>query len=286
MNPATTQGTPALADRIKEAVHSGKVCLPPLPELATRLIALLRDEERASARGVADLLGNDPAMTAGILRMANSAIFGGLRTVSDLDQAVARLGMQRIGALVTTVIHKGHFHTTHTQWNKYVMSLWDHAITTALGARRFAAHTSCDATEAYLAGLLHDAGKLMVLKGVDEITRGSAAPYPTPPVIEELMDLLHPHLGYETLMTWKLPGTICRVVLHHHDPEPGADDHLLGSVQAANAVSRKMGMHPWPDPDLNLLKVRAIERMGLDDLELAALMVDLEDEFQGIRQMF
>lgn len=285
MSPLASQGTPALADRIREAVQSGKVCLPPLPELATSLISLLRDEERCSARGVAELIGTDPAMTAGILRMANSAIFGGLRTVSDLDQAVARLGMQRTGALVTTVIHKGHFHTTHTEWNKYVMSLWDHAITTALGARHFAGGVSCDVNEAYLAGLLHDAGKLLVLKGVDEVTRGTRAPYPTPPVIEELMNLLHAQLGYETMMGWRLPGNLCRVVLHHHDTDPTGDDYLLIAVQAANAVSRKMGMHPWPDPDLNLLKVRAVERLGLDDIELAALMVDLEDEFNAIREM-
>lgn len=60
---------------------------------------------------------------------------------------------------------------------------------------------------------------------------------------------------------------------------------MLIRVQAANMISRKMGAHPQPQPDLNLMEVKAIERLNLTDLELAVLLVDLEDDFQRARDL-
>jgi hypothetical protein len=78
----------------------------------------------------------------------------------------------------------------------------------------------------------------------------------------------------------------CRVALHHHDENPDVRDLLLIRVQAANAIARKLGAHLHPEPDLDLLDVPAIERLNLTDLELATLIVDVEDEFERVRQLF
>ena len=57
-------------------------------------------------------------------------------------------------------------------------------------------------------------------------------------------------------------------------------------VQASDAIAQKLGMHPTPDPELNLLDQDAIEAMELGEIELAALMVDLEDEIEELRSAF
>jgi HD-like signal output (HDOD) protein len=129
---------------------------------------------------------------------------------------------------------------------------------------------------------LHDVGKLVVLKAVDHLEH-QGAPTFTPGLTTELMHILHAELGNQVLGTWRISEAIRRVALHHHDATPPGDDLLLLRVQVANAVTKRMGAHPVPQPDLNLLEVPAVERLNLGDLELASLMVDLEDEFERLR---
>jgi HD-like signal output (HDOD) protein len=275
----------SLADQIREAALKGDLSLPPLPELATRVLDLLHDENRADSRRVADLVRTDQAVTATLLRMANSAAFGGLREVTDLSQAVTRLGLRHVGSVVTALVHKGNFETSDPAWQGLVRILWDHALACALAAKYLTSRSGGDPEEAYLAGLLHDTGKLVVLRGVDVVRRkGSEVPV-TPVVMEELLDLLHAELGHRTLSRWKLPEPICRVALHHHDELQGSSDLLLVRVQAADAISRKIGAHPHPDPEMKIEENPAVERLGMDDLEMATVQVDVEDALAAIKQL-
>jgi hypothetical protein len=76
------------------------------------------------------------------------------------------------------------------------------------------------------------------------------------------------------------------VALHHDGPFDPKEDPLLICVQAAHLVTKKLGFHIQPDPELQLLQEPAIEALNLRDVELAALMVDLEDELQEARGLF
>jgi HD-like signal output (HDOD) protein len=275
--------SPSLAHQIQAAVANGELTLPPLPEVASRLMQLLKNEKAADPRTVSELIANEPAITAAILRLANSAAFGGLRRVDALDQAIARLGMRQVGSLVTAITHKGHFAAGHPEKVRVLHALWDHSVASAMAARHLAGLGGDDRSEAFLAGLLHDVGKLLVLKAVDQLEKRGGDRF-TPIVIDELMGMLHGQLGHGVLVAWNFPEPISRVALRHHEP-PALDDLLLLRVQAANAIARKLGLHPHPDPDLDLLEEPAIEALRLDDLELASLMVEVEDEIAAVRSM-
>jgi hypothetical protein len=108
----------------------------------------------------------------------------------------------------------------------------------------------------------------------------------TPVLIGELMDLLRCELGHHVLQSWKTAEPVCRVALRHHDAAPALDDPLLLQVQPTDAITRGPGTHLKPDPELNLLEVPAVEHLGLSELDLAALLVDAEDEFGQVRQLF
>lgn len=286
-----TQRTPsapnesALATRIRELVQSGEVALPPLPEIATRLIDLLRNEKAADPHSVSALVRNDPAIAASILRLANSASFGGLRHIEELDMAVARLGLRQVSALVTAISHKGHFAHADPERRELLHRLWDHSIVCAMGAKHLAGLAGDDRGEAFLAGLLHDVGKLMVLEALDRI-EASGRTSATPVVVRELMELLHTELGHEVLVSWKIPEPVCRAALHHHDSNTAPEDLLVLRVQAANSIARKLGSSDEPDPDLDLFEDPAVDGLHLTDLELATLMVDVEDEILQVRSLF
>jgi HD-like signal output (HDOD) protein len=275
----------SLADRIRKSVARGVLTLPPLPELATRVLQLLRAEDGADVVALSKLIEKEPAITASVLRVANSVSFAGFGAVPDLDQAIARLGARQVGSIVTAVTHKDNYVSSDPAYAQLMRRLWDHAVATALGARRLAVAGRGDAGEAFLAGLLHDAGKLVVLKGVDQLGRGKDAVQISPAVVSELMKLLHAELGYRTLTAWKLPAPICRVAERHHDPKPPLGDLLLIRVQAANAIARAIGAHPEPQQDLDLHAVPAIERLNLAEPELLALLVALEGEFNSVQML-
>ncbi len=274
-----------LTEQIRKAVEAGRLSLPPLPRIVSQLQELLADVEHASSKRVAALIRNEPAIAASLLRMANSAAFGGLHPISDLTQAIARLGFKQVASVVTALGHSSHFHSDDPAMKRWLEVLWGHAVATALGTRGVANLTGGDPEEAFMAGLLHDTGKLLVLKAVDYIERKRKLAVVTPAVLDELMDILHTELGHRTLVAWHLPERISEVALRHHDKNLDLTDSLVIRVQVADAIARKMGEHPKPKPDLDLLEVPAAEQLGLSDIELASLMVDLEDEIAEVKQM-
>lgn len=280
--PTTAQ---PLTTRIQSLVESGRVSIPPLPQIVNRLRTLLNDEARASAKRIADLIHTEPAAAATVLKLANSAAFGGLHRISDLSQAIARLGFRQVSSTVTTLVHRSHFHSDDPLKIELLRVLWGHAVATALASKHLAQLTGADPEESYVAGLLHDTGKLLVLKGVDHLEERSGSGDITPAVLDELMTILHTDLGYKALLSWHLPQPICEAALRHHNEDLDSSESLVIRVQAADAISQKIGEHLNPNPGLDLLEIHSIERMNLSDIELASLMVDVEDEIAEIRRL-
>ena len=107
----------------------------------------------------------------------------------------------------------------------------------------------------------------------------------TPPVLDELMTVLHTELGHRTLASWSVPEPICHAALHHHDEDIDPEHPLAVRVQAADAIACKMGFHLKPEPELDLLSLPAIEYLNLSDIEIASMIVDLEDQVAEIRRL-
>ena len=280
----TTSAAQPLTDSISRLVASGKVVLPPLPDLVNRLMELLKDRERTSSKEVANLVGTDPAIAATLLRWANSAAFGGLVPVSDLSLAIARLGFRQVTSAVTTVAHSANFRSDDPVKAEILRALWVHAVATAAASKHIANLRGHGPEEAFVAGLLHDTGKLLVLKAVDQLEATNKAEI-TPVVLDELMDVLHTRLGYDSLIAWRVPKPICEAVLHHHDEEPDPGRPLATLVQAADAVACKTGFHLRPEPDMDLMSLPSVESMNLSDIELASTMVDVEDQVAEIKSL-
>lgn len=276
--------TMPLTDQVRAVLEEGEVILPPFPKVGARLLELLKDEDRADAGAIAGLVRNDPAIAAAILKLANSAAFGGLSPVKDVRQAISRLGMRRVSSLITTLVVKGHF-TALEGRRKLQEALWDHAVAAALSARRLVNGGGGDPEESYLAGLLHDVGKLLVLKAIDHLEHRQPGFELTPDLESELLSVLHPQVGHHVLQQWRLPEPICRAALRHHQLDLGADEGLVVRVQAANALARKLTDERTPGPVCPLEEVPAIQRLNLADMDLACLLVDLEDELVRVRQL-
>jgi len=280
----TIEQTEELASRINEMIMKGDVQLPALPEVAIRAQEILSSPE-LDTRELGEVLTGDQAIAAALLRLANSAHFGGMQEVSTVLGAVHRIGMREVGAIVTGLSLKSHFDHPSPHKKALLQALWDHAITTAFAAQVLARRVGVDEERAFLGGLLHDCGKVLVLSCVDKMENDGPDFTLSRDHVLELMDELHCDLGCHLLVSWNIPGELATVARDHQIRIPGASDLLL-CVQAANMITRKMGFHLSPDPELNLTGRPIIEDLGINDIELATLMIDMEDHLEEMKSLF
>ena len=143
--------------------------LPTLPATYQKLVETLR-QPNSSIEDVSNVIATDPAMTARLLKLVNSAYFGLQKPVADVARAGALLGLDRIMALV---LGQGIFSDCEPpKVEGFSMeALWHHSVTTAAAAHRIAIAEQLDrdhVAAAFLAGMLHDIGKLVLAMGLPE----------------------------------------------------------------------------------------------------------------------
>ncbi len=285
MTGVVQQTSRSLASRVRALVEADDVQLPPLPEVATRVQQILSSDD-PDMRELDQLLSQDPAIVAALLRLANSAVFGGLRRVEGLSTAIQRIGFRQLGAIVTGLSLKGHFSKGSGVKKELLGVLWDHSVTSGFAARAIALLVGADSEKAFLAGLLHDSGKVLVLTAVDKLEEHGFADPPTREVLVELMDELHAELGYGVLTEWNLPEDVASIAKTHEDENADSSDQVLACVKAANLITRKLGFHLQPDPEMSVVENPVIENLDLDDMTVATMMVEMEDHLLEMKQLF
>ncbi|MEO7962607.1 MAG: HDOD domain-containing protein, partial [Gemmatimonadaceae bacterium] len=156
----------SLASRIAELVEEDGVQLPSLPAVVVKARELL-SSENLNARALSHLLEQDAAIVAALMRLANSAAFGGLGRVDNLNTAIQRIGLRQLSPIITGLGLKGAFRHPQPEKARILEVLWNHSVTTAFAARAIASRVRVDSERAFLAGLLHDCGKVLVLSVLD-----------------------------------------------------------------------------------------------------------------------
>jgi putative nucleotidyltransferase with HDIG domain len=278
---STAEGDITLLGVIEAEISAGNVDLPPLPEVALRVRELIAKDGDLAA--IAQLIEREPAYAAAILRYANSVAFAGLKQIADLQQAMARLGLKAVEQTVLAISARSAFQPSGPVDDQIFRRLWDHSFATAVAARRLT--TKNVGTElAFLAGLLHDVGKVVVLRCASDLREQSPDRFSfSDRVLIEFLDELHCRVGDAFLASWNIPEEVREAVRRHHDASFTADDVLPAIVSCADLVAQKLGASLRPNPDLHLLECPAAQVLRLDDVRLANLLIDVEDDIERFR---
>lgn len=220
--------------------------LPVLPAVVEKLLGVF-GEDKCDSQALARLVGCDVIMSARMLAVANSAAYGDrIPHPSSLERAIAILGPNTAGTVVTiTAIHQS-FSRPHGISAADLERFWRHSLMCAHLARRFAIITGYpEPEEAYLCGLLHDLGKLVIgihHPGVFHETRALAPLLDEVPAVERrLFGVDHCELGAALVETWKLrPFFADAIRFHHLNAEELRGIHpLLRLLHVANALSQE-----------------------------------------------
>jgi len=217
--------------------------LSSLPQTLSEVLRISRNSD-SSAKEMSSVLLRDPAMTAKVLRLANSPFFGAGRKISSVTQAVMTLGMRAVTALALSA----SVYDLTSRWESSIdrIRFWRHSLCVAVGARGIAERIGYDCPEeAFVAGLLHDIGLLVLEKSFSDkferLWRQAEAGENLHDLEENVWGTNHARVGQFLLEQWHLPESICTAVGRHHvefvGEETDPDFRLTQIVGLANEIA-------------------------------------------------
>jgi putative nucleotidyltransferase with HDIG domain len=220
--------------------------LPSAPAIYREMIEEL-NSPGASIPKVAGIIAKDVGMTAKILQLANSAFFGLYQHVNNMERALTLLGIDTVVALVLTV----HIFTPPSGSlapGFSITALWNHSMATAFAAKAIAREEKLDRADmedAFMGGLIHDVGKLVLAASLAEsygevITRVRELDCPLWIAEQEVLGTTHAAVGAYLMGVWGIPDRIVEAIAFHHSPMTCPDRAFspLTAVHVGNALAQ------------------------------------------------
>ena len=240
--------------------------LPPLPSMASRSLQLLSDPE-TPMETVEKTIAHDQALVAKIIKVSNSALYGGYQKANSLRQALTRLGAKTTKSLVLAASTHGYFFKKRKGMKVWGPILWQHSVECGFAARQIAAicHYE-DPEQAFMGGIMHDIGKLAMLMVDDakymEIQRIKITENITDLAAEtEMLGSNHTELGLLLMEKWRMPEAVQACSRFHHTPHEAGEHTTLAAIVAyADHLSHTLGSHPQPETDETLALADSLMR--------------------------
>ncbi len=259
-----------LANEALRQIVSQIKSLPSLPSLYTEIMKELRTED-PSIEKIGRIINRDAAMSAKILQIVNSAFFGFYNNIQDPTRAVTVLGLDKVRSLVLTIHIFAEFNQAHLKTFN-LGELWHHNLLVGECSKKLAQSVSSDKAlldECYMAGLLHDTGKLILMNHQPElyaqvVAQAKERQAPLEVVEQDLLGATHAEVGAYLLGLWGLPPSIIEAIAFHHHPRSCENQSVipLSFVHTADALVLKN--HSGPLLGASALDTDYIQHIGLE----------------------
>lgn len=273
-------GTPEKLQQLVQTIRD----LPALPEVVVRVMRMAEDP-RSDAQAIARVIATDQAMAARVLKLANSAFYGLPRRVGTLSEAVVILGFRTIKNLA---IAASTFELLNREIAGYWLQrgeLWRHSLACAIGAQLIARRARLPVSEeAFVAGLLHDIGKvaidLFVRAQFDQIMeRALQDRIPFVEAEQAVLGFNHAMAGGLIAEKWNLPPLLVSVIKYHHQPSSAPDrDPMISVVHLADLLSITMGIGIGGDGLYYTLEDGTLAMFGLGQADIDELCEEIVDQ--------
>ncbi len=249
-----------------------------LPANASDIMVLALDPD-VSVGQLVHVTSRDQVLAARMLRLANSAYCAPLEEITTISEAVVRLGTASVRNVVLATCMASRLQQGGV-YGPQGRGLADHGIGSAFLSQAVAKHVGADSEEAFLYGLVHDLGKLLVLQ-LSKDYAAAGGGWVRPEELAAVMERRHAEFGGRLLNEWRLPQIIQDPVVYHHQPDL-CRDHETEAVIAyvANRLSHRYGFGCRPDPDADLLSDPVVTGIDID----AAWLAEMDERAPGLMQ--
>lgn len=281
--PAAAAGP--LSAPLKSHILRSLVNLPAMPMVILKAREVMADPD-AGLRDLARIIENDPALVGRVLSIANSAYYGLSGQVSTLGHAAVLLGLETLGTIIVTAAAANLLNRELKAYGIDPTTLWRHALGTAHAARRIASRRCPTMQEdAFVVGLIHDAGKIILDPYLAGLGGGRAADGPLTLARERgRLGLDHAEIMARACRFWRFPEAVVQAVRHHHHPSQAADGPLAAVAHLADLAAHRAGLGAGPAESDAAETERARERLDCGESELAetaaAALHDVEETAQ------
>ena len=257
--------------------------LPTLPVILTRLNQMIVDP-RTTAKQVGQLISSDPAVTARILKVVNSAFYGFPSRITTVTHAIVILGFNTVKSIVLSSsifdAFKGESDSPYRRED-----FWKHSIGTGAACRvvaRAAGYTALE--DFFIAGLLHDVGKIVMDQHLHEEFVEVLKTVESRDCLfleaeEEVLGVNHAEIGGWLFSGWNLSRGLVQAVTHHHNPSL-ADDALkvTSGLHLGDILCRSLQIGSGGDARIPACSAAAWEALGIGEEKIPHLLRSTEEE--------
>ncbi len=252
--------------------------LPTMPHLASLIMSKLSNPN-TSTNEINEIISKDQSLAARVLKIANSAFYGCPRAITSLSDAVGIMGFNSIRSLVMASALRDFFKTSGLAEKL----LWEHSIVAGAVSKLIAKSIRFSKSEeAFLAGLLHDIGKVVLyiklpdeMSGiVQEVYNNSGSTFRE--AEQEAFGFDHAQVGELVARKWNFAEEIVEVIGNHHRPEQAKTlPQLSFIVSLANDFCHKLSIGPTRNPDLELGKLTSTRFLKLSKEKMDDLLSEI-----------
>ncbi|MDR0239794.1 MAG: HDOD domain-containing protein [Deltaproteobacteria bacterium] len=253
--------------------------LPTLPAVLqeARRIA---DTQKTTVSQLAAIIGRDQSLAGKVLKLVNSPTYGFPGRIASIQNALVLLGFNVIKSLIISTVVFESMPAGMTE-------LWRHSVGCAAACRELGCLLKMENSEEfYIAGLLHDVGKVVIAAQLPEahkeICRLVREENVTRLVAEErVLGITHPRVGSWLAEHWNLPANLCAALAFHHHPASARDHMSIASgVHIGNFLASLFEFGNGGDDKVPLLDPRAFKLLGLNHQKLSMLTDILGEKFE------
>lgn len=251
--------------------------IPSLPQFVIETLKKL-DDPKSSAADVAAKLSRDEGLVIRVLRLANSAYYGLSRRISSVSEAISFLGFKTVKSIVLAASVYKFMDSSFTGYALDRGDLWKHSQSVASTARFLASQVKgVDPEEAYIAGMVHDIGKIVlndyVRFGYSIIIRlVEEEQLAFTDAEKQVLGFDHAQVGGLVIEQWNLPEIYMYTTNHHHTPEALPEETqeyrlVVDVIHVANVICVMLGSGIGADGLQYSLSDESLERLGITNLE-------------------
>lgn len=269
-----------VAQNINELIDQDRLVLPTMPEMAIKVREVSEDSD-AGIMDLAKVISNDPALTARIIKVANSPLFRAPKEIEDLNMALGRLGMETTTNLATGLAMEQMFQATSDYIDKRMRETWASSSEIAGICHVLCKHyTRLRPDQAALAGLTFQIGVLPILSYAEDhpsLLRDSIT-------LDKVIEQVHPSIGVRILSAWEFPQELRKIPEQYNtfDAQKETADYadlvtvaMLQTLSGSDKVSH-----------IDYSQVTAFGRLGLDPEIESAEAEDLSEEMEAAMKLF
>jgi putative nucleotidyltransferase with HDIG domain len=266
--------------------------LEPIPAIASQIMTKSADPDSSLAE-IADLIVNDPALTANLLKICNSAYFALPRKVESVKDAVAWVGLDQIVELVVTNSVSNNFNKGLEGYGLGEGELWRHAVTSAHVAKSLAQRYGASQNKhlIYTAALLKDIGKLILgrfvafsFEKIDILVHSQG--YSFNDAEKNVIGMNHEELGAMVAEKWSFSEKLIYIIRHHHlTDESARHDPETTLIYLSDIICMMMGICTGTDGLSYRFYSDVLKRINLSEKDLQGIIAETSENQQKIEYL-